>query len=55
MRETELFYDIFFRYSVRPFEVVEVKEYSRLNFEILTSKFFLVDSEKTALTLKNVR
>ena len=39
MGETGLSHDIFFKFSLRPFEVVEVEWRSMLNFEAVTSKF----------------
>jgi hypothetical protein len=39
MGETGLSHDIFFKFSLRPFEVVEVEWRSMLNFEAATSKF----------------
>ena len=39
MGETGLCHDIFFKFSLRPFEVVEVEWQSMLNFEAETSKF----------------
>ena len=42
MGETELSYDVFLKFSLGPFEVNEVKLCSRWNFEILTSKTFIL-------------
>ena len=39
MGETGLYHDIFFKFSLWPFEVVEVEWQSMLNFEAATSKF----------------
>ena len=39
MGETGLSHDIFFKFSLGPFEVVEVNWQSMLNFEAATSKF----------------
>ena len=39
MEETGLSHDIFFKFSLGPFEVVEVEWRSMLNFEAATSKF----------------
>ena len=39
MGETGLSHDIFFKFSLGPFEVVEVEWRSMLNFEAATSKF----------------
>ena len=39
MGKTGLSHDIFFKFSLRPFEVVEVEWRSILNFEAATSKF----------------
>ena len=40
MGETGLSHDIFFKFSLWPFEVVEVEWRSMLNFEAATSKFW---------------
>ena len=40
-------------YSTEPFKVVEVQGFSRLNFEIMTSKKMKL--KKTVLNIRNVR
>ena len=40
MRETGLYHDIFFKFSLRPFEHAEVKWRSMLNFDQIFLKIF---------------
>ena len=52
MGETGLSHDIFFKFSLGPFEVVEVEWRSMLNFEAEISKFCNCSWKFGALTLK---
>ena len=52
MRKTKLSHDMLLKFSVWPFEVIEVKGYSTLNFDILTSYFFYLNLKRLLLTPK---